>query len=68
MQRARYGRCRHSKAIDIFLYVLDFFFMLNPETLFFVQHQKPQVVKFHVLRQQAVSAYYKVDIPLFKRG
>ena len=35
--------------IHIFLQLLDFFLMPHSETLFFINHQQPQVFKFHIL-------------------
>ena len=44
------GRGREGDDVDQFSHLFQFFFVGNPETVFLVDDQKPQIPEFNVLR------------------
>ena len=62
VQRARNGRRRHGKTIDVALIILDFLLMLDAEPLFLVENEQTQIAKFYVFGEKAVRTDDKVDL------
>ena len=62
LQGARNRRGGERKHVDGFLHFLDLFLMFNPEALFFVNDQQPEIVKLHVFGQNPVRADDHIDL------
>ena len=67
MQGARYGRCRHRKAVYIFFDVLYFFLMLYAKALFLVQNKQAEVFEFYVCGKKPVRADKQIDLAARRR-
>ena len=50
MQGSRDGSRRHRETVDILADMFDAFLVFDAKTLFFIQDEQPQILKFHVLR------------------
>ena len=62
MKRARDGRCRKRKAVDIRFHLFEFFFVLYAEALLFVDYHEAEIFKDDVFLNDAVRADKDVDI------
>ena len=62
MKRARDGRRRKRKAVDIRFHLFEFFFVLYAEALLFVDYHKAEIFKNDVFLNDAVRADKDVDI------
>ena len=77
VQRSGNRRGGQRQYIDALLQPLDGFLVGHAEALFLIHHQQPQILKFHILRQQPVRADDHIDrsflqilqyLFLFRRG
>ena len=65
---ARNGGRREREHIDLLADVLELLFMLDAEPLLLVDDDKPQVVRVHIGRQQAMRAHQHVHLACRERG
>ena len=56
------SQCQH---IHIFFHLLDLFFMSDTETLFLINDQKSQILKFHIFGKNPVSTDHNVHLAFF---
>ena len=63
VQGPRDGRRAHREHVDLLLHLFDSFLVRDPEPLFLVDDEQPEVAELHVLRQQAVRADDGFDFP-----
>ena len=62
VESPRYRGRRQCQHVDALLELLEFLLVPHAESLLLIDDQKPEIFELHIVRQQSVRAYDKVDL------